>query len=116
MELEKNKNTDFIINKPVNEMEQGDVLNDELLIRWQCVATIPKLVAETWFGELYTDTPMNDNKTTPNEQKMEYWQEGYGVVVGKVTVYPGYYKLNLLHKGLNGFSLQLTRDIFPEPK
>ena len=114
--IEKYRKPDTDNNKPLHELEPGDMVKDTLLLGWQYVMPIPKLVAETWFSQLHTNTQMNDKEATPSEQKIRYWQEGYGVVVGKPIAYPGWYQLSLLSKGPDGFSLFLTKNEFPEDR
>lgn len=112
--VEKETKPDLDKGKSTHELKPGDVVKSELLLGWQQVAPIPKLVAHTWFSKIYPNATMNDEGTTPNEQPMKYWQEGFGIVVGKFPAYPGYYKLNILHKDSNGYTLRLSREDFLE--
>jgi len=100
--------------KSFHELKPGDAVKSEFLLSEQYVASIPELVAHTWFSKLHPGTAMNDEGTTPNEQPMKYWQEGFGVVVGKLRTPSGHFKLNILHKDSEGYSLRLSRKDFPE--
>jgi len=100
--------------KSFGELQLGDTLVDELLLGWQFVAPIPRIVAETWIVEELSSAIIARRGQTASEIPIEKWEEGLGVVVGKITVIPGEEKLNLLYrKHGDEFYLLLSRNTRP---
>lgn len=111
--VESDAKPHVVESRSIRDLELGDAVKVESFVGLQYVP-IPKKIAYIWFAELYPDTAMCEEGITPDQRPMKYWQEGFGVVVGKVPTIHGRYKLNILHKGPDDeYALLLSRNEFP---
>ena len=98
--------------KPIDELKPGDFVFDPLLLEWQLLTPVPQLLAQFWFTEFFPDTLMNARGMSPNQQPIKEWQVNFGVVVEKVTAYPGHYRPVCLYKGPKIYALYRSKEIF----
>lgn len=89
-------------NKTLEQLRVGDSITAMVLLGWRPVAIVPQEVAETW---VFTSTPMaviKERGWRADDSPIKNWQKGIGIIVGVITAFPGYERLNLLHRNNRG--------------